>query len=124
MTEKLDKLMDSWQQRAVRATRGNQSRLGCIVLAVVGQAPTTLPMISLRRGAVISQDGWVIVDMMLRGQIQYYATVIGRVEEVVDNMRGLADALKLNDADRTAMFDDLRKWMGTDLRATSNHELQ
>ena len=30
--------------------------------------------------------------------------------------RTLADKMKLNDADRTAMFDILRKWVTSDMR--------
>jgi hypothetical protein len=119
MNERADKLLETWQQRAVRKTGGNKSKLGMVVLAVVGQAPTNLPMISLRRGAVIDPAGWVIADTMLRGQIQYYATVLGSVRDIVESFRGLADVLKLTDAERIEMFDELRKWMGHDMRATS-----
>ncbi len=122
MTEKLDKLLDTWQQRAIRKTGGNKSRLGLILLAVIGHVPQDRPMISTARGAVITPDGFVVADTMLRFQLQYYATTLGHISEIVDNFRGLADALKLSDAERLEMFDLLRKWAGHDMRATSDHE--
>lgn len=112
-----EKIEDSWQGRAKRATGGNTSRLGLILLAVIGQTPADRPMISIKRGAAIMPDGTVVADCMLRFQMEYRATALGTVQEIVGNFRGLADHLKLSDAERLEMFDLLRKWMGKDLRA-------
>ena len=39
---------------------------------------------------------------------------IGNYKVVRDTFRALADALKLSDEDRIALFADLRKWVSTD----------
>lgn len=109
-----------WKIRAVTATKGNQSRLGCILICMLGYMPKNPPR--MRGLAVITSDGRVLVDCQLAGQAQFFATDIGSVEEVRDNMRGLADHLKLSDADRVEMFDELRKWFARDFRATSTLE--
>lgn len=44
---------------------------------------------------------------------------IGTIIAVRDNVRRLADHCKLPDAEREAMFEELRKWVRRDYRATS-----
>lgn len=44
---------------------------------------------------------------------------IGTLEAVRDNLRRLADHCKLNDKDREALFEELRKWVRRDHRAVS-----
>lgn len=44
---------------------------------------------------------------------------IGTLEAVRDNLRRLADHCKLNDNDRGALFEELRKWVRRDHRAVS-----
>lgn len=51
-------------------------------------------------------------------------TPIGHIDAIRDNVRRVADHCKLNDADRIALFDELRMWVGKDHRATSTGELK
>ena len=106
----------NWKRRAIEATQGNQSRLGCIIIAMLGRLPLHPPRI--RGLAVIMENGIVVADMELRNGKGYLATPLGDVVELRDNMRGLADHLKLSDAERIEMFNELRMWLATDLRAT------
>lgn len=119
----------SWKLRALQATQGNQSRLGCILIAMLGRMPQNPPRI--RGLAIITGDkfkangrsippGIVIADMELRNGKGFCATPLGTIDEIRDNFRGLADMLKLNDADRTAMFNELRMWIKRDYRAVSD----
>ncbi len=112
--------LESWKVRAVRATKGNQSRLGCTVICMLGYSPLNPPR--MRGTAVIGVDGIVVVDMELRNGLGFLATPVGHIHEIRDNMRGLADHLKLSDSERNAMFDELRKWISRDFRATSTPE--
>lgn len=109
----------TWQYRAVEATRGNQSRLGLIVLLIIGRTPRNPPFLMMRPGLVITADGDVLSDWVGRPGAPVLATCLGTVEEVRDNLRRLADFLKLSDADRVAMFDALQKCIYKDFRARS-----
>lgn len=104
-----------WKWRAIRATHGNQSRLGCILIAVIGRMPLNPPRI--RGNAVILEDGTVLADVELRNGKGFLATNLGSIEELVGNFRGLADHLKLSDKDRVEMFNELRMWCAKDFRA-------
>ena len=66
--------------------------------------------------ADIRVDGLVATLFRDRGK-WYPPTVIGKIEDVRDNMRRLADHLRLTDAERNAMFEEMRKWIKTDHRA-------
>ena len=67
-------------------------------------------------------DGKVITPVRRYG-VWGKPEVIGTVESVRDNLRELADHCKLSDADREALFTELRKWIGRDYRATSTGEV-
>lgn len=110
---------ESWKLRAIRATKGNQSRLGCLLIAILLRTPVNPPRI--RGTAVISADGIVIADMQLAGQAPFwYATKLGGIDEMISNFRGLADHLKLTDTEREEMFTLFRQWISKDFRATSD----
>lgn len=125
LTEHQQKIREGWRYRAIAHARGNQSRLGCIVLAMLNKSPDNPPRISILDDVtpVIRADGMVLANMELRNGRGMRATPLGHISEVVDNMRWLADTLKLSDAERTEMFDVLRKWIKKDFRATSDPEL-
>lgn len=122
-SELKDKMEHSWRYRAVKASDGNRSRLGCIVLAVIGESTKRAPKISLARGGIITPQGVVMADMMLAGQTRFYATPLGHIQEVVDNFRRLADTIKATDREREEMLAALRMWIERDMRATSTPEV-
>lgn len=109
----------TWQYKAVAATRGNQSRLGLIVLGIIGKTPQNPPFLMLRPGLVITEDGDVLCDWIGSANAPIVATCLGDITEVRDNLRRLADHLKLSDPDRIAMFEALQRWVYKDFRATS-----
>lgn len=117
-----DRLVEDWRHRAIRTTRGNQSRLGCIVISMLGQSARNPPMISNRSPRVIMPNGFVVVDMWLRGRSGFLATPLGHITEIRDNIRGLADEIKATDAERIAMMECLRMWITRDYRARSDFE--
>lgn len=109
-----------WRVRALEATHGNQSQLGAILIAVLGRAPDHPPRFG--SGAVITTDGHVLAHFQTRDGEWHHGAYVATVQEINDNFRGLADHLKLSDADRVEMFDELRKWFVTDYRATALDE--
>ena len=114
---------ESWQAKVLRKTGANRTKLGMIACAVLGHPLSHPPMISMKRGAVIDEDGWVLADVWLPGRAGFLATNLGSLRDIVDNFRRLADILKLSDEDRAALFVLMQKWMGTDLRARGKNRL-
>lgn len=103
----------TWQYRAVEATRGNQTRLGCILLAVLDKSrerPKYGPM------AYCTADGLVMSSFVDRHGVSHFHTVVSSMKDYIANFRGLADALKLNDKDRLAMFAKVKQWISVDAR--------
>lgn len=104
---------ESWQYRAVRGSLGTTT--GLIVLAMLAKQPRVGP--ALGQNCDILTDGKVMTKVRRGGVWQ--RDVIGTVESVRDNLRRLADKCKFSDADRTALFDELKKWVRRDYRARS-----
>lgn len=104
----------SWKARGIVATAGNQSLLGAILIATLGYATSNPPRIV--SAAEITEDGGVVAFFQKRGEDGATLTRLCSVEDLVNNFRGLADALKLSDDDRTALFTELRKWIAKDHR--------
>lgn len=105
----------TWQYRAVQATRGNQTMLGTIVLAVIGRNAKHPPW--FEPGAEIADDGILLANFVDRGLRDHGLVPVARLSQVVDEFRRLADHIKLTDDERKSMFDALRKWIAKDHRA-------
>lgn len=104
----------SWQWRVMRASLGTTT--GAIIQAMFLKRPKTGP--AFGDTCDIMHDGKVATKVRRNG-IWGNPEVIGTVQSVRDNVRLLADHVKLNDADREALFDALRKWVRKDFRAES-----
>lgn len=111
---------ESWQYRCIEATRANQTMMGCIILRILNKTPRRPPF--LNSGFVILEDGRMIADMHQKGKPVALATHVCNIREFVENLRWLADDLKLVDKDREALFAEARKTIIKDYRATSNPE--
>lgn len=107
---------DSWQFKAIKATRGNRSRLGCILLAALKMNARHPPQFS-QSGAIITSDGFIQADYRAGDGSFHHGAFVGSVEEYTSNFRGLADYLKLSDADREALFVVARSWIAIDYRS-------
>ena len=110
---------ENWQYRAVERTGGNQTLMGCFMLAILGWQHGRKPP-RFGKIAKILADGTVVSNMQNADGKVFPNHVLGPIQTIVDNFRGLADNLKLNDADRIEMFSELRKWFAIDLRARSD----
>lgn len=103
-----------WQWRVIRASFGTTT--GLIIMAMLAKVPKV--GMAFGQTCDIRIDGYVETLFRDRGK-WYPPTIIGRVEDVRDNVRRLCDHLKLDDAEREAVFMELRKWIRRDHRATS-----
>ena len=113
----------SWQKRAIRATDGNNTLLGCFVLAILGLSRALIaPYPRFGSTAIIDKDGLVYSNMQDKDGRMYRNHCLGPIEDIRDNFRGLADHLKLSDNEREGLFSDLKKWRSHDARADQTAE--
>lgn len=103
-----------WKYRAVKATNGPNTRLGAILLAVLKKQRGTLPRFA--SSAVVTSDGFILCTFTTREGVIHNGAFVGSVADLVANFRGLADHLKLTDAERTEMFNAVRGWIAHDYR--------
>lgn len=132
-----------WRERAIIETRGNQTELGAVLIAVLGKAPDNPPrIVGLGR---ITKDGLLIASFQHKdGHVTFWnvnrpwlddegkqpnpryvagenPVCFGKVGDVTDAFRRLADRLQLSDAERVEMLGEFRKWIAKDDR--EHHEL-
>jgi hypothetical protein len=112
---------EHWKTRAVRETGGNKTMMGCFALAILGlQHGITPPRFGST--AKIDAQGIVYSNMQTKDGKMYRNHCLGPVQDIIDSFRGLADHLKLNDVERQAMMDELKKWFIHDARANQTNE--
>ncbi len=104
----------TWQWRATRASMGTTT--GLIVLAMLAKQPKNGP--AFGKTCEILLDGRVVAPVRRYG-VWGQPETIGTVQSVRDSLRGLADHCKFSDADREALFEELRRWVFRDYRAKS-----
>lgn len=103
----------SWQSRALIATRGNQTLAGCVLIACLGKAASNPPRFV--GGAVIDKAGHLWAPFEEKGGGVILAN-LGPLEKVRDGFRKMADRLRLIDTDRTGLMDCLKQWIVEDAR--------
>lgn len=117
----LGKVRAGWQFRAEQYTRGNQSLAGAILLGVLKRTPHKPPAIGHK--AAVNSDGYVFASYVDGDGKFHKARAVCYVDQLRDTFRDLADKLKLDDADRAAMFAEIKKWIVKDYRAKSDENL-
>ena len=107
----------SWQYRAIEFCHGNQSQLGAFLIAMMGRKVN--PPCFHPRGVKINLEGNVLALYRGTAKDKWRVEFVYHVSELVSLFRGLAEKLELSDAERVAMFDELRKFIFKDERAVS-----
>ena len=119
VTLKSPPIAGSWQVRLIEALQGNQSLPGCILIAALGQSRDAegFPRRpSFGSHGIITAGGLLMSKMVDRnGEYRGYQG-IAPVAEVIDHFKRYADQLKLKDAEREALFQELRRWIRYDYR--------
>jgi hypothetical protein len=111
-------LARSWKFRVALAAFPADP-MGLIVRAVLGMNSAKGAALGLE--ATIRPDGIVTAKLRsFNGRILNNAHPLGSIIALRDDFRRLADHCKLNDGDRMALFEELRKWCGKDLRSRSS----
>ena len=104
----------SWKWRVLRASLPTE--VGLIVLSILGMQ--TKNGFSFGPTCDIRLDG-MVETVVKRPGLRPRIETIGSIVAVRDSVRRLADHCKLSDGEREALFDELRKWVRRDARATS-----
>lgn len=107
----------TWQYKAVVACRGNQTLIGTILLTLIDRPAKNPPQVLTT--ATVDEHGLLWAGLRTR-RGQEGVALLGSVQDIRDEFRRLADYLKLDDAERIELFEELRKWVAVDLRA--NHD--
>lgn len=128
-TKSAAELRDTWQARVLAAAKGKTWRVAVAALAM--DEPAKIPYLfnAIYHGfkdverpflagyAVITKAGKVICGVVRSGSDSYdYDVIYDSEDEMIGEFRRLADVLKLDDADRAALFEVLRKWVAADQR--------
>lgn len=122
-------LRETWQARALVATRG---KTGAVLLSVLAHnfddaMPTLLRVVFpgftsitapfLCSAGRVAKSGAIVADVVQRdGRIDKKAVIFGSEREMEREFRYLADRLKLSDRDRVQMFAALKNWVVADHR--------
>jgi hypothetical protein len=130
-----EELREPWQTRVLTRTR--YEPIGMVVLSVLGHSYDDKLLLWLAAAfpgfrsistpflcsaGKIDKTGRVIADVVWEDfSLPAKAQPIFRdVRHMEGSFRRLADRLKLNDADRTELFDALKKWVVADMRLDPN----
>lgn len=119
----------TWKEKAVAATRGNNTQFGAILLAALdGDTREAMrKRFKLRQHpafascACVTSDGFLIASFIDRNGEGHQGAFVGAVRDYVTNVKGLTAHLKLNETEREEFHTLMRGWIGTDYR--SNPEL-
>lgn len=108
----------TWQFKCIAATRGNQTRLGMILLAVLGIAPANPPRLVCPT-AVIDENGWVWSWFQSPDDKANAADHVPlcTVAKLRDGLNRMADLTQMTDAQREELFSLTRRWIERDERA-------
>lgn len=114
MTPEQEKARQHWKYRVVQATKGNTSLLGAVVLGILGKMARRPPWVAAR--ATIGADGVVRAQCCDRNGREGFAALFTSVEDMAGQFSRLADELKLEDAERIELFQQVKLWCARDLR--------
>ncbi len=99
----------NWQDKAIAATSGTQ--LGAIIACAFGRE---IPAPHFNGKASITSDGFVMCDFTRYNGEYHMGALVGSASDLVRNMRGLAEHLKLRNDERTELFKAVRNWISLD----------
>jgi len=103
-----------WQIRLLIHLRGNQTKYGCVLIAVLGKAAQHAPRYV--SNAIIDEEENVVAAFQGRESPGADFVVIDKAETFIENWRRIADQAKLSDVDRIDLFRELRLWVNEDAR--------
>lgn len=119
--EQREAIRQSWQYRilieaeAAELRTGGNDPLFRLLSAALALRSKTGPQYG--NFGIISAEGFILTNCMYDdGKPTVPAFYVCSVQELVDNLQRLGDAVDLTQAQRLAMFDKVRRWIKTDDR--------
>lgn len=111
-----------WLYEVIKATRGNQTPCGCIVLSAINRVPPHPPYF----GPVcrIDEDGYVFTDFVDRMGNLHEAVNIGSSVAIGTAFKRIVEKLKLDDDDVKELGQLIQSWIELDARAVSEEEIR
>ena len=112
----------NWKSQSISYAyklRESASGIGAIVLAALHASPRPYPCFIDK--AAIDPAGLVFTYMIRADRSVEKDVCLGHIGTMTENLRRFADALKLGDEDRKALFAEFAKWFVVDARARSEN---
>lgn len=103
-----------WRFKLIYATKGNQSLLGCIVLASIKKQPSNPPYFI--GTAKISNNGDVLCDFFEKDGMFRKLARVGSDEDLARNILGLAIHCGLTESERVEFLAGVNAWITVDER--------
>lgn len=130
-------LRGSWQVRAIGEAKGQTWMVLLSVLAhtydhalmfmmplVYPDFDGSIPAPHLTTCAKIDKSGAIVADVVDRNGIIKETMIYPTETHLRDDFRGLADRLKLNDADRIELLKCVQRWVVADRRLDPNFDYE
>lgn len=115
-------ITERWEGKCFLACHGRAPETAAILLAVLHISPRPLP--AYADTSVVTADGLWKADFKDKDGFLTSGKVLGKVETVVGQFQRLADAAKLDDAERLELFTKLQQWVAVDYRAMGKANLE
>ena len=100
-----------WTFRVVADLTGNQTKLGAVMLAVLGKSRLGK---AFGRTATIDVNGRVISDLVEEGEIKGPVVVYDNVADFRDDIMRLVERLEFNDEEVDELFRKVQSWISRD----------
>lgn len=101
-----------WWVRCLLATE--HDRLGLVLRATMAKPTNNPPWFG--PSAIIDDKGWVLTNYVDENNRMHFATVVCHIDDLVNNLRDLADSLSLSQAHAEALFQTVKAWIKSDAR--------
>ncbi len=134
-SKEANEIRESWQAKLLSVARGRTAAAALVILAysyyeamdilcrVVWPGFIKLKPPLLSGPGKIVGTGQVVCDMVdAAGYITRNVAVYESEDELKSEFRRIADALALEDEQRTEMFDAIKRWVAADYRIAPNVE--
>lgn len=105
----------TWLSGALAAADGTQT--GAILRAALGLAAPPGDVRSYGRHGTVTSDGFVMADYHDSQGRFHHGAFVGAVDDLTDNVRGLAAHLCLTAEERRQLYEVIQAWITTDYRS-------
>ena len=118
-----DKGADHWQYRAIKFLKGNQTREGAFLIAVLQRASYHNPPRFSHKG-YITREGMVVAVNYQDAKRDFHPHMpVATVESLVHTFREVAQRCEMTNAEAHEMFAEIRRWITKDYRV-QDHTLK